>query len=76
LFADFFLSCVLNIFQENREGNNKQWRRRGQDLMSPFQYLPLVTKSSSLVWPPYVEEELQTMSKGPSESMVNSGEAR
>lgn len=44
--------------------------------MSPFQYLPLVTKSSSLVWPPYVEEELQTMSKGPSESMVNSGEAR
>ncbi|CAE6024196.1 unnamed protein product [Arabidopsis arenosa] len=45
------------------------------DLRSILQYLPLVAQSSSLVWPPSVEEELQTMSRGPSESMVNSGEA-
>ncbi|KAG7568729.1 hypothetical protein ISN45_Aa04g015230 [Arabidopsis thaliana x Arabidopsis arenosa] len=47
---------------------------RRADLRSILQYLPLV-ESSSLVWPPPVEEELQTMSRGPSESMVNSGEA-
>ncbi|AEC08595.1 unnamed protein product [Arabidopsis thaliana] len=45
------------------------------DLRSILQYLPLVAQSSSLVWPPSVEEELQTISRGPSESMVNSGEA-
>ncbi|VVB07465.1 unnamed protein product [Arabis nemorensis] len=45
-----------------------------EDLRSILQYLPLVAQSSSLVWPPSVEEELQTMSRGPSESMVNSGE--
>ncbi|CAN8315610.1 unnamed protein product [Cochlearia groenlandica] len=45
------------------------------DLRSILQYLPLAAKSSSLVWPPSVEQELQTMSKRPNESMVNSGEA-
>ncbi|EOA29031.1 hypothetical protein CARUB_v10025285mg [Capsella rubella] len=45
------------------------------DLRSFLQYLPIVAQSSSLLWPPSVEEELQTMSKGPSESMVSSGEA-
>lgn len=45
-----------------------------EDLRSILQYLPLVAQSSSLVWPPSVEEVLQTMSRGPSESMVNSGE--
>ncbi|KFK31175.1 hypothetical protein AALP_AA6G078700 [Arabis alpina] len=46
-----------------------------EDLRSILQYLPLVAQTSSLVWPPSVEEELQTMSRGPSESMVNSGES-
>ncbi|KAG2308697.1 hypothetical protein Bca52824_028445 [Brassica carinata] len=47
-----------------------------EDLRSMLQYLPLVFQSSSsLVWPPSVEQELQTMSTGPGESMVNSGEA-
>ncbi|ESQ51769.1 hypothetical protein EUTSA_v10016528mg [Eutrema salsugineum] len=44
------------------------------DLKSLLQYLPLVAQSSSLVWPPSVEQELQTMSRGPNKSMVNSGE--
>lgn len=46
-----------------------------EDLRSMLQYLPLVVQSSSLVWPPSLEQELQTMSTGPSESMLNSGEA-
>ncbi|WZY90150.1 hypothetical protein YC2023_046885 [Brassica napus] len=46
-----------------------------EDLRSMLQYLPLLVQSSSLVWPPSVEQELQTMSTGPSESMVISGEA-
>lgn len=49
-----------------------------EDLRSILEYLPLVAQDSSLVWPPSVEEELQKMSRGPSESrqsMVNSGEA-
>ncbi|KAL1221179.1 putative poly(ADP-ribose) glycohydrolase 2 [Cardamine amara subsp. amara] len=45
------------------------------DLRSILQYLPLVAQSSSLVWPPSVREKLQMLSKGPSESTVNSGEA-
>lgn len=45
------------------------------DLRSFLQYLPHVAQSSSLVWPSSLGEELQKMSKGPSESMVNSGEA-
>ncbi|CAA7041828.1 unnamed protein product [Microthlaspi erraticum] len=44
------------------------------DLRSLLQYLPLVAQSSSLVWPRAVEQELQTMSRGPNKSMVNSGE--
>uniref|UniRef100_A0A0D3C3E6 Uncharacterized protein n=1 Tax=Brassica oleracea var. oleracea TaxID=109376 RepID=A0A0D3C3E6_BRAOL len=46
-----------------------------EDFRSMLQYLPLVFQSSSLVWPPSLEQELQTMSTGPSESMVISGEA-
>lgn len=46
-----------------------------EDLRSMLQYLPLVVQSSSMAWPPSLEQELQTMSAGPSESMVNSGEA-
>ncbi|CAF2286842.1 BnaA04g18150D [Brassica napus] len=46
-----------------------------EDLRSMLQYLPLLVQSSSLVWPPSVEQEIRTMSTGPSESMVNSGEA-
>ncbi|CAH8320107.1 unnamed protein product [Eruca vesicaria subsp. sativa] len=46
-----------------------------EDLRSLLEYLPLVVQSSSLVWPPSLKKELQTMSTGPSESMVNSGEA-
>lgn len=46
-----------------------------EDLRSMLQYLPLVFQSSSLVWPPSLEQELQTMSTGTSESMLNSGEA-
>lgn len=46
-----------------------------EDLRSILEYLPLVAQDSSLVWPPSVEEELQKMSRGPSESMVNAGEA-
>ncbi|CAH2059872.1 unnamed protein product [Thlaspi arvense] len=45
------------------------------DVRSFLQYLPLVAQSSSLVWPPSVEQELQTMSRGPNKSMVNSGVA-
>ncbi|KAL0740706.1 hypothetical protein Bca4012_082219 [Brassica carinata] len=40
-----------------------------------LQYLPLVFQSSSLVWPPSLQQELQTMSTRQSESMLNSGEA-
>ncbi|CAF1865740.1 BnaCnng33150D [Brassica napus] len=43
-------------------------------LGSFLKYLPLVAQSSSLAWPPSVEQELQTISEGPTKSMVNSGE--
>lgn len=46
-----------------------------EDLRSMLQYLPLVVQSSSIAWPPSLEQELQTMFTGPGESMVNSGEA-
>ncbi|CAH8264400.1 unnamed protein product [Arabidopsis lyrata] len=49
-------------------------KKRRAYLRSILQYLPLVANSSSLVWPPPVEEELQTMSRGPSESMKISRE--
>ena len=45
-----------------------------EDLGSFLKYLPLVAQSSSLAWPPSVEQELQTISEGPTKSMVNSGE--
>ncbi|XP_010522254.1 PREDICTED: probable poly(ADP-ribose) glycohydrolase 2 [Tarenaya hassleriana] len=45
------------------------------DLKSILPYLPLVVQSSSLVWPPPVAQELETMSRGPSHSKVNSGKA-
>ncbi|KAJ4903355.1 putative poly(ADP-ribose) glycohydrolase 2 [Raphanus sativus] len=46
-----------------------------EDLRSMLQYLPLVVQSSSIAWPPSLEQELQTMFTGPGGSMVNSGEA-
>lgn len=46
-----------------------------EDPRSILKYLPLVAQSPSLAWPRSVEQELQTISKGPDKSMVNSGEA-
>ncbi|XP_010414072.2 PREDICTED: probable poly(ADP-ribose) glycohydrolase 2 [Camelina sativa] len=63
-----FVSYFSNLFQAVR-------MEKRADLRSILQYLPLVAQSSSLVWPPSVEEELQTISRGPSDSKVNSGEA-
>ncbi|XP_010522257.1 PREDICTED: probable poly(ADP-ribose) glycohydrolase 2 isoform X2 [Tarenaya hassleriana] len=47
-----------------------------EDLMSILPYLPLGIQSSSLSWPfPHVVEVLEAMSKGPSHSRLDSGEA-
>lgn len=63
-----YISYFSNLFQEIR-------MEKREDLRSILEYLPLVAQDSSLVWSPSVEEELQKMSRGPSESMVNAGEA-
>lgn len=72
LILDFYL-LVFRLISAN------QWQpirmEKREDFRSMLQYLPLVFQSSSLVWPPSLEQELQTMSTGPSESMVISGEA-
>ncbi|CDY19116.1 BnaA04g18560D [Brassica napus] len=54
-------------------GKAKRMEKK-EDLGSFLKYLPLVAQSSSLAWPPSVEQELQTISEGPTKSMVNSGE--
>ncbi|XP_010522255.1 PREDICTED: probable poly(ADP-ribose) glycohydrolase 2 [Tarenaya hassleriana] len=45
------------------------------DLKSILPYLPLMDQTSSLIWPRPVAEELDAMSRGPSNTKVNSGEA-
>lgn len=45
-----------------------------QDLGSILPFLPLKLESSSLVWPNQVIEALRSLSKGPSHSLVDSGE--
>ncbi|KAF2325640.1 hypothetical protein GH714_031566 [Hevea brasiliensis] len=46
-----------------------------EDLKSMLPFLPLVIRSSSLVWPSRVVEVLKAISKGPDYSNINSGES-
>ncbi|KAG9132800.1 hypothetical protein Leryth_026316 [Lithospermum erythrorhizon] len=46
-----------------------------EDLRSILPFLPLVLRSGSLTWHPPVAEKLETLSKGPHHSKINTGEA-
>ncbi|XP_022858838.1 poly(ADP-ribose) glycohydrolase 1-like isoform X2 [Olea europaea var. sylvestris] len=64
----------LDAPMEGSHSNTMDSLETREDLKSILPYLPLILRSSALLWPPAVVEALKSLARGPIHSNVDSGQ--